>query len=649
MEFEMKNRDAAGRIGKLTTAHGSVTTPSLLPVINPNKMIITPKEMKKLFGTEMVITNSYIIRKSDSLRSIALEKGVHKLIDFDGPIMTDSGTFQSYIYGDVNVDPLEIVSFQRDIGSDIGTILDIFGTPDQTKVQAEDAVKETIIRAKASIPLKYEMNIATTVQGGVYPWLRTMCAQQLAKLNPDLFPIGGVVPLMENQCYVDLVKVILASKKGLPSGKPVHLFGAGHPMVFSLAVALGCDLFDSSAYVKYALQDRLVYPWGTKKLADISELGCQCPICSSYSAEELRKCSKQQRIKLIAKHNLYVSTAELKRIRNAIVEGCLWEHVERIACVHPTLIDAVKELRQMNHKEWLERQEPIYKRKAFFYTSDQTIHRPLIVRLHQRLIDYLNDSPAKFLLLPEREKPYQMSYSKELQNMISIINEYEIVVETPLGPIPIWLDEMYPFAQSVFPKGIDYETKEYVTQIFSEVLKEKKIITLDKFESMKIGREMCSKEDLEKILDQKRVRSVAWMQFGKIAVQPLFHGGLQINKSKKTGKIRTVFCDDVHVLSMRASDGLFTLKKDGAKRIHSYCPSPFLRVVIDDDAVPFVEEGKSVFAKFVKNCDHRLRPFDECLIVDNNDSLIAVGRCLLNREEMLSFSHGIAVKNRESC
>ena len=152
MTFEIKERDAAGRLCKFTTKHGEVTTPNLLPVINPNKMIIPPKEMKKRFNSEILITNSYIVYKDKSLRKQALEQGVHKLIDFSGTIMTDSGTFQSYVYGDIKLDPLEIVQFQRDIGSDIGTILDIFGTPSQTKEEAQQGAKETITRAKKSIP-----------------------------------------------------------------------------------------------------------------------------------------------------------------------------------------------------------------------------------------------------------------------------------------------------------------------------------------------------------------------------------------------------------------------------------------------------------------------------------------------------------------
>ena len=97
MKFEIRDRDASGRICNFTTKHGTVITPNLMPVINPNKMIITPKEMKKLFGTQIVITNSYIINKDKILKNKALEKGVHQLIDFDGLVMTDSGTFQSYI------------------------------------------------------------------------------------------------------------------------------------------------------------------------------------------------------------------------------------------------------------------------------------------------------------------------------------------------------------------------------------------------------------------------------------------------------------------------------------------------------------------------------------------------------------------------
>ena len=92
---------------------------------------------------------------------------------------------------------------------------------------------------------------------------------------------------------------------------------------------------------------------------------------------------------------------------------------------------------------------------------------------------------------------------------------------------------------------------------------------------------------------------------------------------------------------------MFTLKIDGAKLLHIFIPYPRLRVKVNDDAASFVKKGKSVFAKFVLDCDTDLRPYDECIVVNNNDDLIAVGRCLMNKSEMLSFNYGLAVKIRD--
>ena len=105
--------------------------------------------MWEKYGFEALITNSYVIWKHEPLKEQALADGVHELLDYPGLIMTDSGTFQNYIYGDVEVGVEEIVNFQREIGVDIATMLDVFGTPDMTKEEVEDAVKETISRSAA--------------------------------------------------------------------------------------------------------------------------------------------------------------------------------------------------------------------------------------------------------------------------------------------------------------------------------------------------------------------------------------------------------------------------------------------------------------------------------------------------------------------
>jgi 7-cyano-7-deazaguanine tRNA-ribosyltransferase len=645
LKFEIKDRDASGRICKMTTVHGNVITPNLMPVINPNKLLISPKEMRSLFGTEIIITNSYIVFKDKELHNQALNDGIHKLIDFDGPIMTDSGTFQSYMYGKIDLDPLKIVEFQRDIDSDIGTILDIFGKPDQTRQQAEAGVKETIKRAEKSAKLKKNMNLACPVQGSVYPDLRTNCAKELGKIDSDFFPIGGVVPLMENQRYKDLVSCIIASKKGLPPNRPVHLFGAGHPLIFPLAVALGCDLFDSSAYAKYAEDGRMIFPYGTKKLENLAELPCCCPVCSNFTAKELKDLDDNVKKLQLAKHNLYVSFTELKNIRTAITEGTLWELVEQKARANPYLLESLKILRKNEHKEWLEKFEPTSKNRALFYTGSQTLHRPIIYRNHQKILKRFNLKNDTLIVLPEGKKPYSSYYEEEIKKIWEKNNELAIIINSHLGPVPLEIDEMYPFAQCVFPDMIDRESSKISKEIFEIYTKEKNVIFWHGSKSLE-ELEKPSKKTIKNI-DLKRIEAVIKMQFGIEASNILYDENLNIVKSKKTGKIRNIYFQKKHILSMRASDGMFTLKKDGALILHKYLRKPKLRVIIDDDAVPFVGEGKSVFAKFVLDCDSELRPFDECLIVDKNDTLLAVGRTLLNKLEMKAFEYGVAVKTRE--
>ena len=96
-------------------------------------------------------------------------------------------------------------------------------------------------------------------------------------MDVDVHPIGGVVPLMEQYRFAELVDVIVASKKGLDPSRPVHLFGAGHPMVFALAALLGCDMFDSASYAKFARDDRFMFPEGTASLQDMKDLSLPLP------------------------------------------------------------------------------------------------------------------------------------------------------------------------------------------------------------------------------------------------------------------------------------------------------------------------------------------------------------------------------------
>ncbi len=595
--MELKSRDGLARICKFR----GVETPALMPVINPNLIVIPPNEMHERFGVNAIITNSYIIWKNRNLREKALEKGIHNILNFDGLIMTDSGTFQQHVYGDVEVDYREIVEFQRDIGSDIGTILDVFTEPYHERDEVKRGIDETARRGKESIKLKGDMLLAGVIQGSIYDDLRLYSARLMNKIGFDYFAIGGVVPLMEEYRYADVVRAIINAKKILDPSKPVHLFGAGHPMFFPLAVLLGVDFFDSAAYIKYARDDRVLFPDGTRHLKEIKYVPFYSPIFEKYDVNEVKEMDNESRTRILAEHNLYMSVKEIERIKQAIHEGRMWEYAEIRAREHPRLLEAYREI--LRHRRWLEKFENISKKSAFFYTGEESLKRPIVYRLQKRL-KIFGDRSLKISL----PRPW----SKNIERIPK-----DVCVHTPFGCIPMELEDIYPVAQSEFP----FEEKK-------DVPEEYECISQEEFDAMKI-------------------KMIADYQFGKGAGDALFSGNLKIVKSKNTGKIRNVIVDGKHVASLRAEDGFFTLRIEGARRLHTYFPFPRLRVIVSDESAEFNRIGKNVFAKFIIDADENIRPGDEVIVVDENDNLVAVGKTLMNRFEMLYFTKGMAVKVRE--
>ncbi|NJE46601.1 tRNA guanosine(15) transglycosylase TgtA [Thermococcus sp. GR7] len=571
-KFEVKARDAAGRIGKLEVNGKKIETPAIMPVINPKQLTVTPKELKEM-GFGIIITNSYIIYKTPELREKALEVGIHRLLDYDGIIEVDSGSFQLMRYGGVDVTNREIVEFQERIGVDIGTFLDIPTPPDAPREKAEEDLRITLERAKEAEEIKgIAMNAA--VQGSTYPDLRTYAARKLSEMNFEIHPIGAVVPLMESYRYRDLVDVVIASKQGLRSDRPVHLFGAGHPMIFALAVAMGIDLFDSASYALYAKDDRYLTPEGTKHLSELEYFPCSCPVCSRYTPQELREMPKEERTRLLALHNLWVIREELNRVKQAIKEGELWRLVDERARSHPKLYAAYKRL--LEYQDYLEKNEPITKASAFFKVSEESLKWPIVQRAKARA----ERVKAKF---PE-------------------------TINHPIfGEIPKYLSLSYPFAQS--------EGEEDFT----------------------IGKP--GKHEV-----RNYVMAVAEYQFGGGAGEAFKDAFVEL--SRKTGMPRQIKAKGKHLATFRAEDGLLTLGIEGAKRLHEILPFPRMRVVVDEDAEPFARKGKNVFAKFVIDADENIRPYDEVLIVNRNDELLATGQTLLNGRELKLFQSGLAVKVR---
>ena len=426
--FEILHKDLAGRIGRLSTLHGTVETPLLMPVVNPHLPLIPPEELASM-GAEMIITNSYIINQDPDLREGAIEQGLHDLLGFPGPIMTDSGAFQLSVYGDIHVLPLEILDFQFSIKSDISVPLDIPTPPDVSRERAESELNITEERLQEAAALKRDALLAGPVQGSTYPDLRERAGRFARELGFDLYPIGGVVPLMEAYRFRDLVDVVVSAKKGLGSGVPVHLFGAGHPMIFALAAAMGCDLFDSAAYALYAREGRYLTVQGTRKLEEMKHLPCSCPVCLKYTQQELM--DSPQRSRELARHNLYVSLQEIKLVRQSIRDGSLWDLMETRCRSHPRMLDGLKQL--ASYGDWLEGLDSASK-STFFYLSPESASRPEVIR-HGRRIERI--SLKGEVLITDDPNANPSGYDNVLN------------FKPPFGPYPTQLSETYPFNAEV--------------------------------------------------------------------------------------------------------------------------------------------------------------------------------------------------------
>ena len=378
--FEINKRDGLARLGKIKTKHGVLDTPTLLPVVNPKILTLSMEELKKC-GAQGIITNSYIIYKNSEIKKVAEEKGVHGLLNWKGPIMTDSGTFQSHVYGEIEMEPEVILDFQKKIGVDIGTVLDVFTEPGTRFEEAKKELNETQKRIEEADNNKETMMLAAPVQGGRHLDLRGEAASRASKTNAELFPIGGVVPFMERNKFKQLAEIVLACKKELDISRPVHLFGCGHPMLFALAVFMGCDVFDSSSYAKFASRDSLMFTWGTRKLEELETFPSEFSASPEISIHQLKSMQKDERQRIIAKHNLIVSFTEIRRIKQAIHEGTLWELVESRLRSSPALMKVFDVLKEEN--DWLAKFEPAYRYKTPLKTGKESDNRPIFANFKE--------------------------------------------------------------------------------------------------------------------------------------------------------------------------------------------------------------------------------------------------------------------------
>jgi 7-cyano-7-deazaguanine tRNA-ribosyltransferase len=468
MSFEIKEKDLLARIGRLKTKSGTIETPLLFPVVNPLIQPVPPRKIREEFGFEAIITNAYILKKRAYGK--LTKNRLHEFLDFNGAVMTDSGAYQILVYGDVEVTPKEIVEFQEMIGSDIATILDIPTAWRVTEEYAKKTVNETLKRAKAFFKQKTRDDVLWVgpVQGGRYLDLVVKSAREMGKLPFEIHALGSPTEVMERYRFDVLVDMIMTAKMNLPIQKPLHLFGAGHPFMFALAVALGCDLFDSAAYALYAKEGRYMTEAGTSRLNELEYFPCSCPRCTRTNPKVVAEMNLNERQTFLAEHNLYVSAVEIRRIKQAIKDGRLWEHLQMQAHVHPSLLQALKKLNK--YKDFIEKHDVAAKNSGLFIFDSVDLMRPEVVRHKKRLEERYIPPKAQILLLAPQTRMKPFHKSMEFKQTAACLHDFKKYSDrvhicfyaAPFGVIPYELDEVYPLSQHETVLPLDDETVSYV-------------------------------------------------------------------------------------------------------------------------------------------------------------------------------------------
>jgi 7-cyano-7-deazaguanine tRNA-ribosyltransferase len=461
--FEVRYSDLAARIGRLETPHGVVETPAFVPVVHPVRQTVGTQFLKKM-GFQIVITNAYITLRhyGDEAR----KRGIHDIINYDGAVMTDSGGYQVLEYDSVEVEPAVMAQFEKDIRSDVPIPLDKPTGYGLDYERAKEYVATTLKNSQETLDVVGDTDAIWVgpVQGAEHSDLVEHSARELDRMGFQLMALGSPVELMEAYEFATLARMIVAAKKVVPA-KPVHLFGAGHPLTIPLAVALGCDMFDSASYMLYAKDGRYMTPNGTVRLDELVYLPCQCPICSSHTLQELRGMQGDERTVQIAKHNLHVLKAEVDAVKQAIIDGRLWEYVVQKARAHPKLMEAMQLFKDI---EMLEDGTPLFKERAIFFYDPIDQHRPEARRFRRAAAGF-QSYKKKLILCPEGEV-HPFYSTKSYREVVKRFPDAQVCSYSPfLGIIPAEISDVFPASHNLATRS-GHRPEDYPT--FVESLKE---------------------------------------------------------------------------------------------------------------------------------------------------------------------------------
>ena len=356
MEFQVIKRCKSGkaRLGVIATGHGKLETPVFMPVGTAGALKgISPEEAREA-GVEIILANTYHLYLRPGHELIDKLGGLHRFMNWSGPLLTDSGgfqtfslsklrtisddgvTFRSHLDGSTHfLSPEKVMEIQRALGADIIMTLDEcapFGA-DRSYVLASVKLTEQWARRCLEERKDNGQALFCVVQGGIYPELREMSARGLVDMGFDGYALGG---LSVGEDKGTRENVIRLTREFLPEETPVYLMGVGTPEDIIESVKTGVDMFDCVMPTRNARNGMLFTHKGkliiknARHAEDNSpiEEGCACYTCSHYSRAYLRHLFLSREIlsfRLNTIHNLYYYAKLMSGIRRAIRDNRLAE------------------------------------------------------------------------------------------------------------------------------------------------------------------------------------------------------------------------------------------------------------------------------------------------------------------------------------
>ena len=354
--FRLYQTDArtAARRGILSTRRGEVRTPVFMPVgTQATVKAMTPRELQEL-GVEIVLGNTYHLSIRPGLEVVRAAGGLHSLMGWTRPILTDSGgyqvfslaklrkiepdgvRFQSHVDGaSLFLGPREAMSIQRELGSDIAMVFDECTPFPCTREEARASLDLTLRWAGAcrSQPRAEAQSVFGIVQGGMFRDLREHCAQALTGLDFDGYAVGGLSVGEPAETMFDVLDWVTPL---LPASRPRYLMGVGTPPQVVEAVARGIDMFDCVLPTRVARNGSAYtadgcLPVKAGRFKDDMrpiEDGCQCYACLHFSRAYIRHLINVNEIlghRLMTIHNLHFYMQLMAQVRQSIEAGSFAE------------------------------------------------------------------------------------------------------------------------------------------------------------------------------------------------------------------------------------------------------------------------------------------------------------------------------------